>query len=67
MKKTKKEYISELQAKGCKCVDDDGVIFVLPMEKYKDPKIRNTLTQLIKDIGYEGTWGMRPRKDENNA
>lgn len=63
-KKTRDDYIAELRTKGCKCIDEGGIIFILPMEKYKDQKVRKTLAQLIKDIGYEGTWGMRPRKEE---
>jgi len=61
--KTREEYITELREKGCKCIDEGGIIFILSMEKYKDQKVRKTLEKLIKDIGYEGTWGMRPRKE----
>lgn len=61
--KTKDDYIAELRKRGCNCIDDGGIIFILPMEKYKDNNVRKTLTKLITDIGYKGTWGMRPKKE----
>ena len=61
--KTKDDYIAELRERGCNCIDDGGIIFILPMGKYKDNNVRKTLTKLITDIGYKGTWGMRPKKE----
>ena len=53
----KKELVEKLNSKGILAHIEDGVVMLLVSEKeYRKP---TQITNLIKELGYKESWGMR--------
>lgn len=57
----KKELVEKLNEQGILAGIEDGVVMLLVSEReYRKP---TQITNLIKELGYKESWGMKPEQD----
>lgn len=57
----KKELVEKLNDQGILADIEDGVVMLLVSEKeYRKP---TQITNLIKELGYKESWGMKPEQE----
>lgn len=58
----KKELVEKLNEQGILANIEDGVVMLLVSEKeYRKP---TQITNLIKELGYKESWGMKPEQSQ---
>lgn len=62
------DYMNACEKAGYKCEDDHGVLcIILKPEEYSDPNKRKEIKKLIKEIGYDCSWGIKPERKKNDG
>ena len=59
-------WIETLEKSGYKVGYDGAILyFTVSPEEYENPNAYKTLAKLIKDVGYNKSWGVKPERKQN--